>query len=245
MKKSKLTAGLVTGLLSVVALAGCDGASYSPEGYILTYKDASGETVHYTADELFGAYYNDSSTLSSVFDKTYQLIVRNYFQVEAAGIEKYPDIKRKAQNEVDGVKKKAAENADTNGTNYDDEFDSLLKNYSCENEEELLEHFIYERELDEFEDYQWEARFFVNEATDISSGRPYVPYGKSRVELMRKNEQGNFVNRKVRLLYGLAFANQKARKRQRLLAQNLVTPIVPFHVSNAITTEGFEWIFER
>ena len=100
-------------------------------------------------------------------------------------------------------------------------------------------------ELDEFEEYQWEARFFVNEATDINSGRPYVPYGKSRVELMRKNEQGNFVNRKVRLLYGLAFANQKARKRQRLLAQNLVTPIVPFHVSNAITAEGFEWIFER
>ena len=72
-----------------------------------------------------------------------------------------------------------------------------------------------------------------------------MPYGKSRVELMRKNEQGNFVNRKVRLLYGLAFANQKAGKRQRLLAQNLVTPIVPFHVSNAITAEGFEWIFER
>lgn len=171
MKKSKLTAGLVTGLLSVVALAGCDGASYSPEGYILTYKDASGETVHYTADELFGAYYNDSSTLSSVFDKTYQLIVRNYFQVEAAGIEKYPDIKRKAQNEVDGVKKKAAENADTNGTNYDDEFDSLLKNYSCDDEEELLEHFIYERELEEFED-----QFYDNNLATLRDSKPAEGY---------------------------------------------------------------------
>ena len=62
---------------------------------------------------------------------------------------------------------------------------------------------------------------------------------------MMKNEQGEFVKRKVRLLYGLAFANQKAGKRQRLLAQYLVTPIVPFHISNVFTADGFEWIFER
>ena len=100
-------------------------------------------------------------------------------------------------------------------------------------------------ELEEIDDYQWEPRFFFSEAIDSSNGRPYVPYGKSKVRLMIKDEQGGFVKRKVRLLYGLAFANQKAGKRQRLLAQNLVTPIVTFHISNVFTNEGFRWIFER
>lgn len=167
MRKSKITMGIVTSLLSVAALAGCDGASYSPEGYILTYKDASGEITHYTADELFGTYYNDASSLSTIFDKTYQLIVRNYFKVEEAGKSKYADIKRKAENEVDGVKKKASENADTNGTSYDEEFSNLLSNYSCKDETELLEHFIYERESKEFED-----QFYDNNLEHLRDSKP-------------------------------------------------------------------------
>ena len=99
-------------------------------------------------------------------------------------------------------------------------------------------------ELEEIEDYQWEARFFVSEAVDRSD-HPYVPYGKSKVHLTLKGQDGSYSNRKVRLLYGLAFANQKAGKRQRLLAQNLVTPIVPFHISNVNTAQGIRWIFER
>lgn len=99
-------------------------------------------------------------------------------------------------------------------------------------------------DLDDFDDYQWEPRFFVSEAYDRHS-MPYVPYGKSKVQLMFEDDGGSFIKRKVRLLYGLAFANQKAGKRQRLLAQNLVTPIVPFHICNEFTEDGIQWIFER
>ena len=53
MKKAKLTLGLVLSLVSVVGLTACNEATYS-DGVVLTYKDASGNKVSYTAEELFG-----------------------------------------------------------------------------------------------------------------------------------------------------------------------------------------------
>ena len=57
MKKSKISLALVTSLLSLAGLAGCNEVTYSDKGYILTYKDSTGAEQHYTADELFGSYY--------------------------------------------------------------------------------------------------------------------------------------------------------------------------------------------
>lgn len=153
MKKSKLCLGLVAGLASVAALASCSEVKpvASSEGYVLTYKSSSGETIHYTAEELFGSYFDESSQISSMFDKVYALIIRNYFKVETAGINKYADIKKNAENDVEGVKSTANKNAESNSTSYSEEFDKLLESYSCEDESELLEHFIYEREKTEFE----------------------------------------------------------------------------------------------
>lgn len=149
MKKSKMTLGIMAGLLAATFAAGCD-VTYSPDGYILTYKNSAGETQNYTANDLFGSYYNDSSKVSSMFDNIYKLIVGNYFKVEASGIAKYEEVLKKAKNEVEGIKNQAKKNADTNSTNYDEEWDSLLKSYSCEDEEELLQHFLYQKELEEF-----------------------------------------------------------------------------------------------
>lgn len=156
MKKSKVTLGIMAGLLAASFAAGCD-VTYSPDGYILTYKNAAGETLNYTADELFGSYYKDSSKVSSMFDNIYKLIVGNYFKVEASGIAKYDEVLKKAKNEVEGIKTQAKKNADTNSTNYDDEWDSLLKSYSCKDEDELLQYFLYQKELDEFNKQFYDA----------------------------------------------------------------------------------------
>ena len=171
MKKSKLALSIVAGLASITALASCSEVKpvYSAEGYVLTYKDSSGSEIHYTAEELFGSLLKDSSNVSSVFDKVYKLIVRNYFEVEGAGISKLADIKKDAANDVEGVKSTANKNAESNKTSYDEEFEKLLENYSCEDEAELLEHFIYEREHTEFE------KQFYDEQT-IFTGKTGVEY---------------------------------------------------------------------
>lgn len=141
---------------AAMSLSGCNEVKYSPEGYILTYTNAAGEVLHYSADDLFKDYYQDSSKVSSMFDSIYKLVIRNYFVAEEAGKAKYSEILKNAKNDVEGVKSKAEENAKTNSTNYDDEFDALLKSYSCDDEDELLEHFIYERESKEFNDQFYE-----------------------------------------------------------------------------------------
>jgi hypothetical protein len=153
MKKSKLTLGMTVAVMSCALLAGCDAnkVTYSPEGYLLTYTDADGNVQHYSAEDLFGSYIKDSTKVSTMFDGIYKLIVRNYFNAEAKKGD-YEQIKKNAQNDVEGVKSKAKENQKTNDSKYDDEWKALLESYSCKDEDELLEHFIYERELKEFND---------------------------------------------------------------------------------------------
>ena len=153
MKKSKLTLGMTVAVMSCALLAGCDKnkVTYSPEGYLLTYTDPDGNVKHYSAEDLFGSYIKDSTKVSTMFDGIYKLIVRNYFNAEDKKGD-YEQIKKNAQNDVDGVKSKAKENQKTNDSKYDDEWEALLESYSCKDEDELLEHFIYERELKEFND---------------------------------------------------------------------------------------------
>ena len=67
MKKSKLTLGLVTSLLSIGALAGCNEVTYS-DGVVLEYTDAQGKTIPFTAEELFGEQY--SSGIATAFTKS-------------------------------------------------------------------------------------------------------------------------------------------------------------------------------
>ena len=165
MKRSKMTLGIMVGLMAASS-AGCD-VTYSPDGYILTYKNSAGETLNYTADDLFGSYYSDSSKVSSMFDNIYKLIVGNYFKVEASGQAKYQEVLKKAKNEVEGIKTQAKKNADTNSTNYDDEWDALLKNYSAKDEEELLQYFLYQKELEEFN-----KQFYDNNTDLLRDSKP-------------------------------------------------------------------------
>ena len=183
MKRSKLTLGVIAGLLSVSGLAACNGPKYSPEGYILTYKNASGETLHYTAEDLFGAYGNDASSNSTIFNEVYKLIVRNYFEVEAGQSEIRANIIKEAENDVDSVKKKAKDNADDNKTNFDDEFYALIESYGCKDEEDLRQKFIYDRELTEFEDqfYKSNINHLRDSRTDDADGDKYEGYIQSQV----------------------------------------------------------------
>ena len=100
-------------------------------------------------------------------------------------------------------------------------------------------------DLEELDGWQTAARFFVKEALDEETGRPYVAYGKTRINLELKQENQSYKPRKVRLLYGIAFATYKTAPRERLDMGKLVTPIVPFYVSTTYLDRERYWIFER
>ena len=160
-----MTLGIVAGLLATFALAACDGPTFSGDGNVLTYTGTNGQEYHYTAEELFDSYLKSSSGVSSLFDSVYKVVVRNYFISDAEGIAAYPDIKKGADNDVAGVKSKAESSADDNGTKYDDEFKKQLETYGVEDEDELWEHFAYQRMTTEFEDQFYEGNIdFIRDA---------------------------------------------------------------------------------
>lgn len=165
MRKSKKTLTLVAGLIATFALSACDGPTFSNAGHILTYTGTNGVEYHYSSGELFADYLNSANNVSTLFDSVYKVVVRNYFEVDAKGIESYPDIKKGADNDVAGVKSKAESAAEDNGTKYKDEFEKLLKSYNSEDEDELWEHFVYQRMTTEFEDQFYDANIeFIRDA---------------------------------------------------------------------------------
>ena len=93
------------------------------------------------------------------------------------------------------------------------------------------------------EKYRHEARYFVKDVLDRNGNRK-ASYGKIRITVSER--QGKIdVPRKVRLLYGIAFAKTRIGNRKLLDKGDLVTPIVPFHVSTNIREGSYTWIFEK
>lgn len=155
MKKSKLAIGLVTSLLSVVALTGCNEVSYS-NGNILTYNGTT-----YTARDLFDEYSTSSVGAEAMFDAVYEVIVRNYFAPKGDGYGSMTEITKLTKNDVDGVKSTAQDNADKNKTWYNDEFEKLLDSYNCDDENELYDYFEYKEMTTKFEDKFYEDNIQV------------------------------------------------------------------------------------
>ncbi len=152
MKKSKLTLGLVTSLLSVAALAACNEVTYS-DGDVLEYTNAQGQVTKITTKDLFGEQ-RSSSVASTEFDKVYEVLIRNYY-ANGAGKSALSDLEALAQKDVQDIKDQAKKNADTNGTSYQEEFSKLLTSAGADNVNELYQIKLFEQEKKKFEsDYE-------------------------------------------------------------------------------------------
>lgn len=156
MKKDKVTLGILTGALSIMALAACDAPTYNTHGYVLTYTNAAGEQLSYTAEDLFGTYLNDSSSVSTMYQKAYELIVRNYFYVEPGQETVLATLKSDTNAELQSIKEQCEDDASSNATTYDDEFSKILSQYGAATEDDLYETLLYNRMQTEFEDQFYE-----------------------------------------------------------------------------------------
>lgn len=183
MKKEKVTLGLLTGALSVMALAACDAPIYNYQGYILTYVNAQGETMHYSAEDLFGTYLNDSSSVSTMFQKTYELVVRNYYLVEPGQEGALQDCEDTASARLTSLKDEAEDNASANGTSYDEEFANTLDSYGATNEDDLYQVLLYQAMEEDFEEkfYDDNIDHLRDSRTDDADGDGYEGYLEAKV----------------------------------------------------------------
>ena len=146
MKKSKLSITLVTSFIAAMAMSACSSVSSSKEAIVTFTPYGSDEKIALITDDIYDQYKNTSAGVSKFYDKILEELIRYKFKQGAweDGEMKYSEIENWAKNKVQEQKDSAKANAKSNGTNYDDEWDSILESNNVENSTELKEKFIYE-----------------------------------------------------------------------------------------------------
>ena len=154
MKKSKLSLGLVTSFVAALALAGCSDVK-AKDNSILTFTGYDGVQYELATDALYDQYRKDNSVISTFYDKVLEVLIRDRFEsgqaIENASKD-YQQIKDEAEVDVKAAKAKATENAKSNKTKYETEWDAILSSEGVEDEDELLQKYIYNKEKAVLED---------------------------------------------------------------------------------------------
>ena len=163
MKKSKLSAGLVTSFVAALALSACSVTVTKNDTNIVDFKGYGDEELAVLIDDVYKDYMQSSSGISKYYEKVMEILIRNAFAKDPkgestlAGIKKnYNQIENEAKDNVKGAKQTAKDNASTNGTTYKTEWQSVLKEKGVEDEQELLQYYIYQLEKEEIEDWYYE-----------------------------------------------------------------------------------------
>ena len=71
---------------------------------------------------------------------------------------------KQAEDEIKSSKETANDNASTNGTTYDEEWDKILESHDCEDEEDLRQYYLYNYEKEELSD--WYAKNNIDSLKD-------------------------------------------------------------------------------
>src|SRR5574344_1867246 len=160
MKMKKCALGLVAMLAGVTALSACDLVTANDNGSIFTYTDALGNRVSYSANDLLANYQDTPSSLSTEFDKVYEVLVRHYYDSLKSPSTKLADLNALADHDV--IKdKQAAKNNASSTSSYEAEFEKILTSHSCKNVDELYQYHLYEEEKTDFQNtiYQsWDGK---------------------------------------------------------------------------------------
>ena len=155
MKRSKLSIGLVTSFIAAMGLTACGGTVTSNDQNVVTFKDYDGNEVGIITNSIYEEYKNSSAGISKFYDAIMEVLIR--YEFETADTNKfaktYEQIKLEAERRVEDKKTEASSNADNNGTSYSTEWEAILEGEGVENEEELLEKYIYAGEKEEIEDW--------------------------------------------------------------------------------------------
>ena len=165
MKKSKLSIGLVTSFIASMALSACGAKVTKDKDNIVTFKGYSDEELAIRIDDIYDDYMKSSTGIAKYYDQVMEVLIRHAFEKNKTGdaskylggIKKnYNQILNEAKESVKTAKKTAKENADTNGTDYKTEWQSVLSEKGVNDEEELLQYYIYQLEKTEIEEWYYD-----------------------------------------------------------------------------------------
>ena len=163
MKKSKLSTGLVTSFIAAMALGACSNNVTANDKNVVDFTGYNDQSLAVAIDDIYENYRQTSSGISAYYKQVIEVLIRNAFKTgkagnsDLSGVRKnYDQIVNEAKNKVKGDKQSAKENADTNGTSYKTEWQSILSGKGVKDEAELLQHYIYDLEKEVIEDWYYD-----------------------------------------------------------------------------------------
>ena len=161
MKKSKLSIGLVTSFIGALALTSCNStATVTPSkesivNFIGYNKDT--EKLEINVDAFYKEYGESAEGTTLFYNAVLESLIRYEYKSlsDAAGstLKKYTALVKEADEKVDAQKQVATDNAKSNGTKFEEEWDKILESYDCDTANDLKEHFLYELEKDAITDW--------------------------------------------------------------------------------------------
>lgn len=163
MKKRKSALGIVCLFAAAIALSSCDLVTASNKGSIFTYTDAQGNRVSYTAENLLNDYRQAGSSLSTEFDKVYEVLIRHYYN-DASQKSTLKDLTDKATASVIKDKQTAKTNSENNKSSFEKEWETILSGKNCDDADELFQYYLYQNEKTKFE-----ADYYQNFGTGNSA----------------------------------------------------------------------------
>ena len=163
MKKSKLSTGLVTSFIAAMALGACSTSVTADKTNVVDFTGYNDQTLAVAIDDIYDNYRETSSGISAYYKQVIEVLIRNAFKTgktpsgDLNDVRKnYDQIVNEAKNTVKGDKQTARENADSNGTSYKTEWQSILSGKGVKDEAELLQYYIYQLEKEVIEDWYFD-----------------------------------------------------------------------------------------
>ena len=138
MKSKKLSIAIVSAFIAAMGLTACSAVTAKDKD-IVTLTDFEGNKISINADTIYNQYKDSDGGISSFYQAILEVMIRDYFEkTDDSEIKsKREEFKKLAESDVRGDKEKASENASTNGTSYETEWEAILSSKNVENEEEL------------------------------------------------------------------------------------------------------------
>ena len=167
MKKSKLSVGLVTSFIGALALTACNETAdvTSKDNSLVELVDYNGETIEIQTDEMYAKYSESSDGRKLYYDAILEALIRyEYPKLQEEGLKSYNSLLKQAEDAIKSAKETANDNASTNGTTYDEEWDKILESHDCEDEEDLRQYYLYNYEKEELSD--WYAKNNIDSLKD-------------------------------------------------------------------------------
>ena len=165
MKKSKLSIGLVTSFIGALALTACDNSTPAvtkSKSSIVNFIGYNGKTdkIEINVDELYSEYSNSKEGTTLYYNAILEALTRYEYPLisaQDAELKSYARIESEAKDKVKAMQQTAKDNAKNNGTDYDEEWDKILKNNDVKSTKALKLKYIYDLEKEALGDWYYKA----------------------------------------------------------------------------------------